>query len=160
MVEILGALLGGAFRLVPELIKFLGEKADRKHELALIDKQIALDTLRGKQELALQDGQMELAQIQGQLANLGTALRGQFTKTGIRLVDAMTWSVRPLTTYILLLLYVAAKVAGLVMAIQSGDAWATAILQMYDDQDRALLSGILAFWFVSRTLDKASNGRP
>lgn len=153
MIEILGALLGGAFRLAPELLKLAGESADRKHELAMLDKQIKLDELRGKQELALQAGEQELAQIQGQLHNLGVALRGQFTKTGIRLVDAMTWLVRPLTTYILLALYVLAKVSAFVLAMQTDGALA-AMAQAYSQEDMGLFSGILSFWFVGRTLDK------
>lgn len=153
MIEILGALLGGAFRLAPELLKLVGESADRTHELAMLDRQLKLDELRGKQELALQAGEQELAQIQGQLHNLGVALRGQFTKTGIRLVDAMTWLVRPLTTYILLALYVLAKVSAFILAMQTDGALA-AMAQAYSEEDMGLLSGILSFWFVGRTLDK------
>lgn len=155
MIEVVGALIGGLFRLAPEAFKLFGEKADRKHELAMLDRQIALDTLRNEQQLALQAGEQELAQIQGQLANLGEAMRGQFTRTGLKLVDAATWLVRPLTTYLLLALYVSAKIAQMVAAsLEVGVL--VALIQAYTEEDMALLSGILSFWFVGRTLDKRS----
>ena len=39
MIEtLLGGLLGGAFRLAPEILKWLDRKGERGHELAMQDK--------------------------------------------------------------------------------------------------------------------------
>ena len=39
MIEtLLGGLLGGAFRLAPEFLKWLDRKGERGHELAMQDK--------------------------------------------------------------------------------------------------------------------------
>ena len=54
MLETLvGTLLGGAFRMAPELLKWLDRKGDRAHELAMFDKQIEADKLRAMQQLEM-----------------------------------------------------------------------------------------------------------
>ena len=60
MIEtLLGGLLGGAFRLAPELLKWLDRKGERGHELAMQNKaQITLSELVATQPL--QQGLAEL----------------------------------------------------------------------------------------------------
>ena len=44
MIEtLLGGLLGGAFRLTPEILKWIDRKGERAHELAIQDKTIQLE---------------------------------------------------------------------------------------------------------------------
>ena len=48
MIEtLLGGLLGGAFRLAPEILKWLDRKGERGHELAMQDKALEFEKLRG-----------------------------------------------------------------------------------------------------------------
>ena len=48
MIEtLLGGLLGGAFRLAHEVLKWLDRKGERDHELAMQDKAIEFEKLRG-----------------------------------------------------------------------------------------------------------------
>ena len=50
MIEtLLGGLLGGAFRLAPEVLKWLDRKGERGHELAMQDKALEFEKLRGAQ---------------------------------------------------------------------------------------------------------------
>ena len=44
---LLGGVLGGALRLVPEFIKLWDRGSERKHELALQDKALEFEKLRG-----------------------------------------------------------------------------------------------------------------
>ena len=60
MIEtLLGGLLGGAFRLAPEILKWLDRKDERKHELSMFDKQLEADKLKGDQALAQINAQAE-----------------------------------------------------------------------------------------------------
>ena len=46
MIEtLLGGLLGGAFRLAPEILKWLDRKGERGHELAMQDKALEFEKL-------------------------------------------------------------------------------------------------------------------
>ncbi len=47
MIEtLLGGLLGGAFRLAPEILEWLDRKGERGHELAMQDKALEFEKLR------------------------------------------------------------------------------------------------------------------
>jgi len=53
MIEtLLGGLLGGVFRLAPEILKWLDRKGERGHELAMQDKALEFEKLRGAQRMA------------------------------------------------------------------------------------------------------------
>jgi hypothetical protein len=164
LTTILTALGGGLLRLLPELLALFNKKTDNAHELAMLDKQLALENVRGAnrtaeigQQHAAAMGEAELrGSIDLSLKSLGLhgeALRGQMQKTGIKIVDALNFAVRPLTTYYFLGCYGIYKTAMLVAAFQQHDVW-TAILQSYDADDRAILAGLIAFWFVGRPIEK------
>jgi hypothetical protein len=147
-------MLGGGFmRLLPELLGLWNKVADNKHELALMDKQLALAEFKGqddRQTIALQgDINQTLALLDAQKE----ALKGQMQPTGIRFVDALNFLVRPLTTYYFLGMYGVVKLAQLALAFQQTDAW-HAIIQCWTEDDGSILSGILAFWFVGRVFEK------
>ena len=145
---------GGVMRLLPELVGWLNKKTDNQHELAMLNAQVELEKTKGAQQRETIEVQSDADQIIGLLNAQKEALSGQMQKTGFRFVDTLNFLVRPLTTYYILFLYGAAKVAMLVVAVNlGGDAW-QAIVKMYDDEDRAILSSILAFWFVGRTFEK------
>ena len=52
MIEtLLGGLLGGAFRLAPEILKWLDRKGERGHELAYVDESgLSLTVVPGRQK--------------------------------------------------------------------------------------------------------------
>lgn len=53
MIEtLLGGLLDGIFRLAPEVLKWLDRKGERGHELAMQDKALEFEKLRGAQRMA------------------------------------------------------------------------------------------------------------
>lgn len=52
MIEtLLGTVLGGAFRLAPEVLKWMDKDKDRQHELAMFDRQLELDKMRSEAKL-------------------------------------------------------------------------------------------------------------
>lgn len=144
---------GGIMRMLPELLGWLNKKTDNAHELAMLEKQFQLEQTRAAaryDELQLQgniDETLKLLDAQRE------ALKGQMQKTGIKWVDALNFLVRPLTTYYFLGFYGLVKLATLVIAMQQVNAW-QAIIQVWTQDDAAILSGILAFWFVGRVFDK------
>ena len=153
-LTLLSMLGGGLMRLLPEVFALLKQRDDNSHELAMLDKQIALEQTRSamkQQEIAAQgDADLNLANINA----LSEALKGQMQLTNVRWIDALNFAVRPTATYYLLTLYGLAKLAMYHVALQHGMSGWDAILKVYDDEDRAILSGILSFWFVGRAVDR------
>jgi hypothetical protein len=46
--SLFGGLLGGLFRLAPEILKFLDRKSERSHEIALLKTEMEFAKVRGE----------------------------------------------------------------------------------------------------------------
>lgn len=155
MIEtLIGGLLGGTLRLVPEILKWVDRKSERQHELAMQDKALEFEKLKGSQRMG------EINSLGDALWDVGSvnawrdAIRIQGEKTGIAWVNALSTSVRPMITYGLMALYSAAKFAAFMGAIAAGVDWTTAVLHAWTEADQALWSGVLNFWFIGRVFDR------
>jgi hypothetical protein len=155
MIEtLLGGLLGGAFRLAPELLKWMDRNGERGHELVMQDKALEFEKIRGASRMAEIGASADAAWNTGAIDALKDAIRTQGEKTGVNWVDALSASVRPIITYWFMALYCAAKVAAFAAALNSGGGWGAAALQAWNEADQALWAGVLNFWFLGRVFDK------
>lgn len=155
MIEtLLGGLLGGAFRLAPEILKWMDRNGERGHELAMQDKALEFEKLRGAQRMSEIGAGADAAWNAGAIDALKDAIRAQGEKTGVRWADALSASVRPIITYWFMALYCAAKTAAFAAALHGGAGWGTAALQAWSEADQALWAGVLNFWFLGRVFDK------
>lgn len=155
MIEtLLGGLLGGAFRLAPEVLKWLDRKGERGHELAMQDKALEFEKLRGAQRMGEIGASAEAAWNVGAIDALREAIRGQGGQTGVGWADALAISVRPVITYWFMALYCTAKSAALFGAVHSGAGWIPAIQAAWTEADQALWAGVLNFWFLGRVFDR------
>ena len=129
MIEtLLGGLLGGAFRLAPEILKWFDRCGERGHELAMQDKALEFEKLRGAQRMSEIGAASDGAWNTGAIETLRDAVRSQGEKTGVRWADALSSSVRPVITYWFMALYCAAKMAAFAAAVTAGADWGVAIL--------------------------------
>ena len=156
MIEtLMGGLLGGAFRLAPEFLKWLDRKGERGHELAMQDKALEFEKVRGASRMAEIGAGADAAWNTGAIEALRDAVRTQGEKTGVLWADALSSSVRPIITYWLMALYCAAKTVAFMAALNAGAGWGAAVLAAWSEADQALWAGVLNFWFLSRTFEKA-----
>jgi hypothetical protein len=150
MIEtLLGGLLGGAFRIAPEILKWLDRKGERGHEFAL-----EFEKLRGAQKMAEIGASAEAAWNIDAIETLREAVRTQGEKIGVRWADALSSSVRPVLTYWFMALYCAAKTAAFMAALNAGAGWGEAVLHAWTEADQALWAGVLNFWFLGRVFDR------
>ena len=155
MIEtLLGGLLGGAFRLAPEILKWLDRNGERSHELSMQDKALEFEKLRGAQRMGEIGASADAAWNTGAIEALRDAVRSQGEKTGVAWADALSSSVRPMITYWFMALYCAAKTAAFVAAVTAGADWGAAILHAWTEADQALWAGVLNFWFLGRVFDR------
>jgi hypothetical protein len=90
---------------------------------------------------------------------MGEALRGQaeMAKAGGQWVSAISALVRPLVTYWFVVLYSAHKIAMMVLAHETqGLGWAQVFATTWGEQDWAIFSMIVVFWFVGRVHERAA----
>jgi len=156
MIEtLLGGLLGGAFRLAPEFLKWLDRRGERGHELAMQDKALEFERLRGASRMAEIGATADAAWNTGAMEAFKEAVAGQGRPSGVKWADALSTSVRPIITYWFMALYCAAKAAAFVAALNAGAGWGAAVLAAWSEADQALWSGVLNFWFVGRVFERA-----
>ena len=153
---VLGGLIGGVFRLAPEVLKWMDRKDERKHELSMFASQCDLEKQRGAQKLTEIGAQRDADVDSGVMAAFKSAIDSQTAMA----VAAGGWaaslsaSVRPVLTYYLLTLYGAVKFVGIAYAIGAGDPVAAVLSRSWGADDMALLSGVINFWMIDRTLSK------
>ena len=153
MIEsLLGGVFGGLLRLAPEVLKWLDRKDERKHELAMLDKELAMAQLRVTQAMHTADASVEVAQFEA----IASALKGQasMARSGGKVVSAISALVRPLVTYWVVALWSAVKIASMVLAYQTGGDWKAMLLSNWSADDNAIMSLLLSFWFVGRIWER------
>ena len=150
---LISMLSGGLLRALPEIFAFFNKKADNDHEYRMLQAQVEMEKTRSENKQAEIVTQGNVDQALAQLNDQMEALKGQMQKTGVAIVDALNFLVRPLTTYIFLAMFCWYKTALLILALGQTDAW-HAILQVYTQDDANMLTTILSFWFVGRVFDK------
>lgn len=156
MIEtLIGSALGGLFRMVPEVLKWLDRKDERKHELAMFDNQLKADTLKVEagQKLAELEANksLGLAEIQGLIAGV----QAQAVKTGVRFIDGMSAIMRPLITFWwVIVLYTTALAAQFIVLLEAGSSGVDAIIRLWGVDEKAIVASIIGFWFVDRSLRK------
>ena len=151
---LLGGLLGGVFRIVPELLKWLDRKDERRHELAMQDKALEFQKLKGDQRIEEIEAQGQQAWNTGSLDALKEAISSQMRPSGIPWIDALSSTVRPVITYWFMALYCAAKGAIFASAVNAGQAWWEAVKVSWTTDDMAIWAGIINFWFLSRVFER------
>ena len=157
MIEtLLGGLLGGFFRLAPEVLKWLDRQGERLHELAMQDKALEFERLRGSQRIEEIGSLSEMVWNSGALAALKESAEAQGRPTRVKWVDALSASVRPVITYWFMALYCAAKAAVFISLLLGGHGVGNSILAIWTDADQALWAGVLNFWFLGRVFERVS----
>lgn len=154
---LLGGLLGGVFRLAPEVLKLLDAKNERKHELSMQDKALEFEKVRGAQKMDEIGAAADSAWNTGAMSALVESIKGQATPSGVKWADALNTLIRPIIAIQwVVLLYPAVLVASFSIAVSQGTPALSALVAVFGPDEKALCSGILNFFFLGRVLDKAN----
>lgn len=152
MDPLIGGALGAIARLIPEGLKFLDRKGERKHELALGEQSLKTVQVAGTQKLESEKGSQEAAQIIAGIEALKSAYAAP--TSGVKWVDAVSTLVRPWITAVIFHMWVAVKVAAFWQLSNAGIDWTVAVQTMWTSDDAAMLFGVTNFWFLSRVFEK------
>jgi hypothetical protein len=153
---IFGSLLGGIFRLAPEVLKFLDKKNERGHELEMFNRQCELEAQRGQQKMAEIGAQHEATVDAGVMNAFNAAIESQteMVKTAGGFAASLSASVRPVVTYWILFIWSGVHLWMAYSAWHTG-AEPTEVFKLMMSADfSALVSGTLNYWFLDRTLAK------
>lgn len=141
MITLIGALLGFISSAFPDLLKIWRDAADRKHELAILQMQM-------EQQRQGHTNRLEEINVQADIAE-SRALYKTY-HTGIKWVDALNGTVRPVIAYSFFILYAVVKV----MQFSADLPWL-----LWTAEDQAIFAGIISFYFGQRAMSKLRQGR-
>ena len=160
MMTLISTLLGFASGGLPKVLDFFQDRGDKKHELALMAMQREQELALAKEGFVAQAKVEEIKTDQIQMQTQAQE-RVAMYKHDMKIGDgASTWvinlraSVRPIVTYIFVMLLVVVDVAGIWYAYSTGVAFADAMDMVFSDDEMSILAAIIAFWFGSQAFSK------
>jgi hypothetical protein len=166
IMTLVGALGGGLVRLLPELIEaWSSHRAkDNAVELARIEAEKSAAELANKLEIARlgaanieAEGRAALDRARADATIF--AQQAQAHLSGVKWADALNLSVRPVCTYLMLLLYVIFKLIEIRDAVIQAASPSTATVTslsgvVWNTNDAAIFSAILTFWFADSAITR------
>jgi hypothetical protein len=149
---LIGGLIGGLFRLAPEVLKLWNAKGDRDHEFRMrrLDMEAAAAESRARLREIETAGQM-VVDAAG-MKVFAEAVRAQGRPSGVKWIDGLSQLVRPAITFWWMALFSSVKLAGIAVFTGQGVALTDAVLAMWGPEDQAVLAGIINFWFLDRVI--------
>lgn len=149
---LLGSIFGGIFRLAPEVLKFLDKKNERQHELSMFQLQTDLEKMRG--EFKMEEKYVDYSIQQMDTIKEAFKEQAETAKAAGWFMAFISASVRPGITWFLFFMYAGVKTAAIMLAFQANASWAEVLVKSWDEDDFGMLSMVLSFFFVGRSVEK------
>ncbi len=144
MMTLLATLLGFISSTFPDLLKLWKDGADRKHELEILKLQL---------EQQRQGHVNRLEEIQIAADGFESKALYKTYSIGIKWVDALNGTVRPVLAYSFFILYAAVKYAQVYMLLDSVNI-IEAFPMIWNEEDSTIFAGIMSFYFGARAFQK------
>lgn len=162
MLSILSGLLGIFSSGLPNLLSFFQNKSDQKHEQTMAKLTMDQQLLMAEKGFQAQEKieEIKLHQVEAETyAQERSALYDHDKKlmenASQKTVD-LNAKVRPYVAFTFVGLLVFTDVAGLIWAIWTGVDFSIAMTEVFSDQEMAIVSSIIGFYFGSRQWEKFS----
>ncbi len=144
MITLFAAVTGFISSIIPEILKIYKDINDKKHEINILDRQIANNKLNQSKTFT----ELNISQEMAEQYSLYSTY-----KSGVSWVDALNGSVRPVIAYSFFAMY------GGVKYVQYKSLKSSALLVEYLDilwsiEDQTIFAGIISFYFGQRTFSK------
>jgi hypothetical protein len=144
MMTLLATLLGFISSMFPDLLKLWKDGADRKHELEILKLQL---------EQQKQGHVNRLEEIQIAADSFESKALYKTYSIGIKWVDALNGTVRPVLAYSFFMLYAAVKYAQITILLGSISIM-DAFGLIWHSEDQTIFAGIISFYFGQRAMGK------
>ena len=146
MLSLLGSVLGFGTSFLPKVIDFFQDKSDKKHELAVMEFQI-------RQQKELADQKLEAINVDADIREI-ESLHKSMQPSGVKFIDGLRGSVRPVITYAFFGLFVFVEVSAYLALTAQGISALDAAQVTFDEDTKALFAAVISFWFGGRAIQK------
>lgn len=144
MITLLASIAGFISSIIPEIVKYFKDINDKKHELAILEKQIEYSknsNIRSLEEIHVSRDILEQASLYSTY------------KTDIGWVDALNGTVRPVLAYSFFIMYMGVKYVQY-RAIEASAHIIEYIEIIWNVDDQAIFAGIISFYYGQRTFQR------
>lgn len=149
MITLFGALVGFLGSIAPDIMKLFRDHQDRRHEMAILQLQL-------EQQRQGHTHRLEEINAQADISEAKALYRTW--QSGVKWVDALNGTVRPVLAYAFFLLYGAVKIMQFSMVdLTSPLPWQLSVL--WGPEDQAIFAGIISFYFGQRAMHKVRIGK-
>ena len=165
MLSILSGLLGIGSSALPSILQFFQQKGDQKHEMEMAKMQTERELQMAQAGFKSQE---KIEEIRADEISMQTYTeeRKALYDHDMKLMDKASQStvdlnarVRPYIAFTFVYLLVFVDVAGLGWAIYKGVDFVTAMNEVFSDDEMAIVSSIIGFYFGSRQWEKHREGK-
>lgn len=150
MITLLGSLLGFFSAGFPDFLKLFRDSKDNKHELKILEMQM-------EQQRLGHSNRLEEIQVNADIAESRAIYKTY--NTGIRWVDALNGTVRPVIAYSFFMLYTAVKFISYAALPEAGAPLKLVYETLWTQDDAAIFAGIISFYFGQRAMAKLRSGK-
>jgi len=137
--------LGFISSTFPDLLKIWRDAADKKHEITLLKMQMEFQA-QGRQD------RLEEISLQTDITERHVLYKTFYT--GIKEIDALNGSVRPIIAYAFFILYASLKFISFTALPEINAPFVIIYETLWTEEDAAIFAGIISFYFGQRTMNK------
>lgn len=151
----LSFLMGG----LPKLLDFFQDKSDKAHELELAKMQTERELQMLERGYIAQARIEEIRTDQIQMETQAVERSAMYQhdieigKGASQWIINLRASVRPMVTYLFVLLLIIVDIASIWWAWSVGAPFAESVTMIFDDQEMQILASIIAFWFGTQAFN-------
>ena len=146
MLSLLCSLLGFGTSFLPRVLDFFQDKQDKKHELALMERQLS-------QQIELGELALKSRHIDADIAEYDSIMKhsASLQRKSSQWVVNLAATVRPVITYLLFLEF-------FVLTWLYALGWLDGgmYVLIWSEEIQAIWAAVVSFWFGSRTFARAS----
>jgi len=152
----LSFLMGG----LPKLLAFFQDRADKKHEIVLaqmqMEQQMKLQMAGFASQEKIEAIHTEQIQIQADVQERQALYQHdiEIGKGASQWVINLRSSVRPVVTYMFVILLMIVDISGIIWAWSSGLDFYQSMKLIFDQDEMQILVSIIAFWFGTQAFNK------
>tara|TARA_B100000767_G_scaffold169107_1_gene158298 strand:+ start:59 stop:541 length:483 start_codon:yes stop_codon:yes gene_type:complete len=160
MLSILSGILGFVTSGLPSVLKFFEQKGDQKHERDMAKIEMERSLAMAEKGYASQEKIEEFKTDQVSMETYAQERVALYKNDEASAEGASTWvinlraSVRPIITYIFVIILLVVDFVGLYWAISAGHNYSEAMHIVFSNEEMAILASIIGFWFGSRHWEK------
>ena len=140
MFTLLGSALGFATSFLPKIMDYFQSKADNAHELKMLE--------------AMAKNKREEMALDAEIREVETIHRHDAQIKGGKFIDGLRASVRPVITYLFVLLFLFVEISAYIIMLDQGMSVLDASQVVWSSEINGLFAAIISFWFGGRTFGK------